>query len=399
MEIFEVEYAGQKIEVQKGENGSIFVSLPIRLGDRGSIFRETIVHEERGWRFTSTQDDDIEYYFHMWLKDNGCIAWANDMSYRIQEYDEPFNPNYPNAGVLDPTASKLYSIVKQIEAYQKRDMPTAELHSLRQYYLTTTLRLLGYDSIDAVGEEFNDSIGYLALNRVAKQLEDYRDISTLVHSIGQRGDEEVFVCTAPEDVDRKRALEFAKPVKEQIEDNVQFMQKQESDLRRKRAIVPGYKMRMSEKTGVYAWDDYENAVKGTALLLLELNADLLTPEQREKFGIPEFKIIDDLSLRDRISRLIDTKEFNDACRVEHEFAYEQSEELTKKAREMLQEIGEYDREDVSAKDLEAIIEEEIKDAENRKKSVDTHENLHDKYYSRKRRKTTEKRLDDEDYTY
>ena len=122
MEVFEVEYEGRKILVQKSERGSIYATLPPRLGDRGGVFRET-----------------------MWLKPDGRMAWANDMSHGIQEFYEPFNPYYPNAGVLNDTALQLYSIVKQIEEYQKRDIPAMELLLLRQYHLNATLKMLGYE--------------------------------------------------------------------------------------------------------------------------------------------------------------------------------------------------------------------------------------------------------------
>ena len=384
MELFEVEYEGQKILVQKDDRGSIFVLLPTRYGDRGSSFRETIMHEERGWRFTSTQDDDIEYYFHMWLKPDGRMAWANDMTYRIQEFDEPFNPYYPNAGVLNDTASKLYSIVKQIEAYQKRDIPAKELFLLRQYYLTTSLKMLGYDSVDSVIENINNSNGYLGLNHIASQLEDYRDLANLVLSIGEISGEESILCIAPENIDRKKTIELGQPVKEQIEANVKFMQEQEESLSKKRAVSPEYRRKMSEKVGVFTYDNYEMAVKNTALLLIELNADLLTPEQREKLGLQQLSSMDDLALKDRISKLTDSKDFNDACKVESEFAYEESRELIRKAKEKLV-SGD------ATTDLTEIVAEETKYAEDRKRSLDNHK----KYNLKKKEKPKGYSLDDE----
>lgn len=385
MELFEVKYEGQKILVQKDERGGIFVLLPTRFGDRGAAYRETIMHEQRGWRFTSTQDDDIEYYFHMWLKDDGRIAWTNDMSYRIQEFNEPFNPNYPNAGVLNDTALKLYSIVKQIEAYQKRDIPATELFLLRQYYLTTSLKMLGYDSIEAVINDNKSSVNYLGLNAVACQLEEYRDLSGIAFSMGEIRGEETILCMAPESVDRKKALEMAKPVKDKIEDNIRFIQKEDSDLSKKRAILPGYRDKMAEKVGVYSYDNYEKALRDAALLLLELNADLLTSEQREQLGIEGTEVLSDLDLKDKISNLIDSRDFNSACRVESEFAYGQSMELVKKAKEKIK------IQDEGTGDIIRIINEEAKQAEDRKKSLDNHE----RYNFKKREKPKGYSLDDE----
>lgn len=384
MELFKVEYEGQQMVVRKSERGSIYVPLPARYGNRGSAFRESITHEERGWRFTSTQDDDIEYYFHMWLKPDGRMAWANDMTYGIEEFSQPFNPVYPNAGVLNDTASKLYSIVKQIEAYQNRNLPTTELFLLRQYYLTTSLKMLGYDSVDDVIENSNVSRDYLGLNVIASQLEDYRSLSGLVVSAGNLSGEEAFLCIAPENIDRKKALELAKPVKEQIEDNIQFMQEQDSSLAQKRTILPGYRTKMSEKVGVYSCDNYERAVRNAALLLLELNSDLLTPEQRERIGVEQFSCVEELALKDKISELIDSRDFNEACKVESRFAYDESIELIRRAKEV---VAPRD----TVQDMTKIIDEERKHSNDRKRSLDNHE----KYNFKKKRKSKGYSLDDE----
>ncbi len=391
MEIFEVEYNGKKIPVQKDERGSIFVLLPTRYGDRGSAFRETIMHEERGWRYTSTQDNDIEYYFHMWLKDDGRIAWTNDLTYRIEEFREPFNPNYPNAGVLNDTAMQLYTIVKQIEAYQKRDIPANELLLLRQYYLNTALKTLGYDSVDAVIENENNPRGCLGLNKVACMLEEYKDLSGLVFSMGEIRGEEVVVCIAPKDVDRKKAVEQGIPVREQIQDNIQFMQNEEKELEYKRKILPGYRTKMEEKVGVFTYDNYQQAIRNAALLLLELNADLLTDEQREALEIPEYKPIDDLTLKDKISKLIDSKDFNNACKTENEFAYGQSEELIKVAKEIIDSGRAAEFPMTSTPTLIRMVNEERAVSAERKRALDNNE----KYNSKNKRKSKGYSLDDE----
>lgn len=389
MEIFLVEYEGKKIPVQKDGRGSIFVLLPTRYGDRGSQYRETITHESRGWRFTSTQDNDIEYYFHMWLKDDGCIAWTNDMTYSIQSFSEPFNPNYPNAGVLNDTAMQLYTIVKQIEAYQKRDIPANELLLLRQYYLNTALKTLGYDSIESVIANENCSEKCLGLNKVACLLEDYKDLSNLVFSMDEICGEDVVVCMAPENVDRKAALEFGIPVREQIQDNIQFMQ-EEAELSDKRKVLPSYRTKMEDKVGIYSYDNYQNAVKDAALLLLELNADLLTEDQRKILGIPEHNTMDEMALKDRISKLIDSTDFNAACKTENEFAYEQSQELIRRAKE-IQNGMTFGTPTINPTILTQIITDENKCADGRKRALDNNE----RYNLKRKRKEKGYSLDDE----
>ena len=191
MEIYEFDYGWRKLRARIWGKGSVYVDMPSRIG-----YTDRICLEERGWRYTSTQDDCIDYIFHMWMKDDGMMAWANDMSRGIQYLSEPFNPNYPNADLLNDTAMKLYTVSHAIREYQKRNLPVQEVFELRKLYLTTALKALGYDSIDAVGEPLDDSRGYLGLNRVVDSLEKYLDLSSLVHSLGKYGDYDQYICRA-----------------------------------------------------------------------------------------------------------------------------------------------------------------------------------------------------------
>ena len=84
--------------------------------------------------------------------------------------------------------------------------------------------------------------------------------------------------------------------KEQIDELLAFMQGKETALAEKTVILPEYRRNMKEKIGEYSFDDYEEKVKAVAILLLQLNADMLTDEQRAKFGIEAFKVVDELEV-------------------------------------------------------------------------------------------------------
>ncbi len=394
MEVFEFRYGWDLIRARLTKGGSVYIDLPTRWGDRGAEFRESIVLEERGWRFSSTQDDCIDYYFHVWLKDNGMLSWANDMTNGIEYLKEPFNPNYPNAGLLNDTALKLYTISQEVKNYKKRNLPTHEILELRKLYLNVALKMLGYDSIDSVGEKLDDSRGYLGLTKVVDGLEKYVDLSILVHSLGKAGDYDLFKCRATKEATREQILEYARPVKEQIDEYVEFMQTRENELREKRLIFPEYKTKMKEKAGEYSWDAYEEKVKAVAILLLELNADLLTEEQRAKFEISPFTVQDDIFIKDKISNLIDSKEFNDACRIEDELAFEESEELVERIKNLKIEDSIF-QSVFSREDIVRLLSSELKDLEERKKSVDVQETIRKKYYTRKNKKQEVRVLDDE----
>lgn len=400
MEIFDVKYKGQTVKAKLRNNGSVYIRLPERDGGNGSHYIESIEKESRGWRFSSFNSEDIDYLFHVWLRDDDSVAWANDLSPGINQSREPFNRNYPNYGLLNDTIIPLYDTVQEIKEYQKRDIPTEALFSLRRYYLTTTLKMLGYDSLDSIGEPVNDSVGYLALNRLAEQLENYCNVASLVHSEGREGSEEVLVATIPEKMDREAVIEAARPVNDQMTANVEYMKEQEDSLYRKRAMIFDYKALMSKKISPEDWKTYSKAVQDTAMLLLELNADLLTPEQRKKFKIPNMTSLEDITLKDRIARLIDSKAFNEACRIENEFAYDQSSKMARKAETMLDGVKSTDRKTNPVIEMERILEEEKADAESRRKSVEEHQKLHSKYYGKGKIKPKNHDFDEDDeYAY
>ena len=232
MEVYDFNYGWNKIRARIWKSGSVHIDMPSRTG-----FRDTICLEDRGWRYTSTQDDCIDYIFHMWMKDNGMMAWANDMSRGIQYLPEPFNPDYPNADLLNDTAMKLYAVSHEIREYQKRNLPVEEVFELRKSHLTTLLKTLGYDSIDAVGEPIDDSRGYLGLNKVVDALENYLSLSNLVYSLGKYGDYDQYKCRALKEVTREQMLEYVQPVKDQIAEFEKFMKEKDTDLKEKRVIL------------------------------------------------------------------------------------------------------------------------------------------------------------------
>ena len=397
MEIYEFNYGWDLIRARIRKSGSVYIDLPTRFGDRGSVFNESIVLEERGWRFTSTQDEDYEYYFHVWLTDDGRLSWANDMTRGIEYCREKFDPNCPNAGHLNDTALKLYTISQEVKEYQARNLPVHEVYDLRKRYLESVLKVLGYDSIEAVAEKLDDSKGVLGLNKVVDGLEDYRDLSMLVYSLGKAGDEDMIKCRVKKDSTREQILDYIKPVEDLVTEYEQFLEKRDKELVEKRGIVPGYKTKMKEKVGEYSWYEYEAKVKSVALLILELNADLLTEEQRDKLGIKPFEITNEISIKDRISNLIDNVGFNAACKVEDEFAYSESENLVRKIKELKLD-GTAGEPEVTREEVVRILGAELQDLEERRKSVDVQETLRKKYYTKREKKKTVKTRDDE-YVY
>ena len=132
-----------------------------------------------------------------------------------------------------------------------------------------------------------------------------------------------------------------------------------------------------------------------ALLLLESNADILTPEQRENLGVPEFEVIDQVCADDKIAKVIDGKAFNDACKVEDEIAYEEAKELVRRAKEIKPEVYPSDPEAITAEDIVSTLESELKEITERKESIEKQDQIYAKYYSKARKKV---KVREDEYT-
>lgn len=403
MEIFDVKYGEQTVTARIGKDGSVYISLPRRNAGNDSEYIESIEKEERGWRFSSFNSADIEYYFHMWYRYDGTMAWANDLSHKIHESREPFNPNYPNEGVLNDVALRLYDVVQQVEAHKAKEIPAEEIMEIRKHNLVAALHLLGYDSIDSVAGEVNDSVGYLALNRLAGQLqtEGYPNLAKYIHSEGRIGSEDMVRATLPEGMTVEELMKLQSVIKGHRDSNFEFIRYQDEWLDKKRGISFDHNALMSKKVvrpgSVGAnidWEDYSKAVKMTAMLFLELNSDLLTEEQRKKFGIQDVSKLSQIDFEDRISRVIDSAVFNRACRIENEFAFEESSKILRKAEAKLEGVT---PEIAKTNPVQTIIEiarQEREEVDRRRKAIEGEKSLYADITSKKA--VTDRDLDDDD---
>ena len=227
-------------------------------------------------------------------------------------------------------------------------------------------------------------------------LENYLDVSILVHSLGKYGDYDQIKCRALKDATREQILDDVRPVKEQVDELVAFMQRKENELKDRRNVLPEYRRNMKEKIGELSFGNYEEKVKAVAMLLLELNADLLTEEERNKLGIKELVLCNDIDIKDKISRLIDSEEFNLACRIEDEFAYDEAEELVN-AIKVLKVSGDKTNGGFTREEIVEMLSSELEEFEERKQSVDVQEGIRKKYYTRQNKKIDNKEL--EEYVY
>ena len=67
MEVFDVKCGKDRAWARKS-NGNYYITLPTRFGRGGTMYYDTISTDERGLRFTSMEDGNPDYYFHLWLQ-------------------------------------------------------------------------------------------------------------------------------------------------------------------------------------------------------------------------------------------------------------------------------------------------------------------------------------------
>ena len=67
METFKIKYKGEKIDAVKTNHGGYSATLPLRKGDRGAVYTETVSRVENGWRFSSTESIHPDYYFDVYF--------------------------------------------------------------------------------------------------------------------------------------------------------------------------------------------------------------------------------------------------------------------------------------------------------------------------------------------
>ena len=231
-------------------------------------------------------------------------------------------------------AIELYRIVEQIKDYEKRDLPISSTCKLRKKKLETTLKLLGYYSIDEFNTEIDDSKGFLSLATIGKQLENYVNLGEYVHYEGRKNEEDVIRVNVPKEISREQFIETAMPVTEECAQDLEVIEK----IDQKTSVLPDYGAKISTKIPDEDWIIYSRVVKETARLVLELNADLVN--QDSEVEVMDCSQLTGQELEDRISLLIDSSAFSKACEIEKNFIKREAQRLIEKIDSMLEGMDE-----------------------------------------------------------
>ena len=367
MEIFEVLFRGKKAIAVKKNNGEIYVNLPVRRSKQGNEIRESISRDANGWKFSCFVVGNSDISFKVWIMDDGRIACYSSKEKKHVIAKEKFDPNTKKDGQVYNIAKELYKTIQQLEEYKKSDIPVSATYKLRREKLKTTLKLLGYDSIEQVNSELDDSRCYLSLSRIGEQLEHYINLGAYVHYEGNINDEDTIRVNIPEGMSREDFIGLVSPVTEEFFADKESIGQQEDKIRERQEIIPDYCTQISRKIPYAEWLLYKRIIQETAQLLLELNADLLSTNERN--GLTDSSSLTGTELEDRISKLIDSRDFSKACNIESRFLVREATRLVKEAEAIISEVYEQTGNKSMTEDLVRIKDEEIEMIKQRKSQI------------------------------
>ena len=354
MEIFEVQYKGKKLTSIKLDESNIYVKMPVKKLGNGDQIHESITRDSEGWKYSLISLNNFDRALKLWIRDDDTIGCYDNNTDKIVVTKKAFNPDSPNMGKLNSLIIELYKVVEQLRAYEKRNIPASTIIKLRKANLMSTLSLLGYSSIESLESELDDSKVYFSLGRIGKQLEDYINLGAYVHVDGKEKDEDVIRLNLPDGMTREEFLELVEPVKNEYSSNLAFITEQDEKMDQKRGVVSDYCEGSSKKMSYSDWLIYTRMTKETAQLLLELNADLLS--QNGELEMSDLSKLTGTDLKDRISRLINSRDFVKACDIENRFRARESQRLVEEVEHILSD--EEIRGTPMAKALKDIEEEE-----------------------------------------
>lgn len=207
-----------------------------------------------------------------------------------------------------------------------------EIIGLRKFALLTTLKLLGYPSIEStvasIDGEYNADLGYRALGKVGHDLENYINLASLVKMNGQE-----IEVNLPENLTQEEFFNMCKTTKDRAEKDSSFMEGRDEILERSRAFQEGFELGMKEKLSSEDWALYESQIKEVVKFYLSANRDLLSPDQQSK--VDDFTGLSKMDIDDKISDIIDSPAFSKAIDVEDRFTIDESIKFVRAVDEMI----------------------------------------------------------------
>lgn len=349
---FEVTFRGKEVLAEVGEDDKYFIPLPQREKDgktyyeyitRSKLGAEVLGEEIGGWEFVSSRKGDPDYKFSFWILDDGRRI-CNNPDKNPEQYRElpgKFSRTATPKTSSEELSRDVYDTIKQLYEINRLGVKAEEIGELRTKTLDTLLKILGYSSPSKVKFPMSTQKSYFALRRIGKFLEGYRSLAFVSPEEREDGTKS-FLVDYDGTPNREKVIEDTEETTKQLENAVSFIQEQDEWVRTVREIsrqedfytVDDYSASNADRGG---YSNYARMIRKTAQLLLGLNYDLLSKEDRS--GISDLTTLYGIELEDEISSIIDSSEFEAACSFEDKLMIQQCESVEKPLSEAASSTG------------------------------------------------------------
>ena len=385
-------YKGKIIEVVKDEQGSYCVDLPAP-----EHLTRTLRSFEGGWQFDEYETSNPSSYCWLKLTDDGMLEFANDMSSKKSVLAQNYNPELSCLDIhtdLRDQAKEMYSVIKQVEGYEKLGVAPVDVITLRKNTLDLALKMLGYrDKNDVLFSEPNLDESIMDLSHAVDYLENFPVLGPYVER--KKSGIDIYEVKTPADFSKEKFKKDFKSAQEDYEKEVVYVAERKGDIDRRRDdfLLPdfckGLKQFIQKKGTKTTWGNYFEAVKSLSKILLESNSDLLDFNLRSR--IVQSVSSSRLEVMDRITRItLDRFGMNPILDAETEFFEHETIRLSVRVGEQIS--TDRTKDTTTAKIMKEVLEETYGEVERRREAIknrDYHENI--RPFDRSRKKVANKK--------
>ncbi len=320
---FNVDFKGGTASARV-EDGKYSILLPYRRSKDGNQYAEWIRNDtlsegvfgesKKGLHFASIRVAYEGFRFDFWLLDDNTMICNDSENPQYRSIEKKFDRKAKPTSPSEELAKSVYQTFKQVKDLDRIGMPAKTAGVMRQLRLATMLKLMGYD-YNAEGKSVSEnSKPFYALRMIGSILENYRNLGYITREINEDGTEDFIVDYAS--IPGEDHCTISKEIIErQLQDSKRYMDSHDEWLEKVRSvhgaegILFGMEDRLKEENPE-GWEAYQQVYRRTLELILGLDKDLVDSDSED------LSRLQGIELQDKISELIDSEEFNDACAFE-----------------------------------------------------------------------------------
>lgn len=385
---------GEKVIFTKLRNGNNGITLPLSVDEVGNYSKNTVEHDSIGWRISSREIVNKNAFSNVWITNHGDICYNSNENPETVWLGEKIDPDKQIDDPIYRRAQELYEILAQnletIIAYQDAEFVPSQVIDLRRKALAVYIKLLGYNSISDVRNNIEPSGEFVSLSNIGERLANYKKTTFVRNEINLLGNENYAIDFSGIDLTGEKNVkevvgecsELVKTLESEFQKDSNFIVKRNEILDRGRSLSGDYFLNMKDKVTVEEWKKYHSTVVKVAKLIMGLNYDVLSKEDRE--GIEDLSKLSQAEIEDEISQVIDDRNFDDACNIENQYATSETEQFEVKIDELTGSSISF-RTGELAKSLKELKDEAIATRTEKKSKIEAFNQMNQMYLSATRK--------------